>query len=280
MKNKFIVLIFIFTLGCMKSSQSSSIQYTNIDQTPSNIYTLVWADEFDQPDGSPPDPTKWNYSTGGGGWGNSELEYYTDSIENSYIKNEMLVIEAQKDRYMGCDYTSARLNSLVKGSWKYGRIEIRAKLPNTQGIWPAIWMLPTNITHYGSWPVSGEIDIMELVGKEPGSVYGTLHFGNPHTQISTHYDLPTDYTFADGFHIFILDWQPTQISWYVDGNLYQTANQWFTSMEDSPFPAPFDVEFYLIMNVAVGGNWPGRPNSTSVFPQRMYIDYIRIYQEY
>jgi beta-glucanase (GH16 family) len=241
-------------------------------------YSLVWQDEFSQPDGSAPDPEKWNYSTGGGGWGNGELENYTDRRGNSYIQDGMLVIQAEQEEYMGRKYTSARLNTMLKGDWKYGLFEIRAKLPTTQGIWPAFWLLPSDITRYGSWPASGEIDIMELVGKTPGRVSGTLHFGNPHRWITGQYDLPDGADFSEDFHVFALEWTPAGISWYVDEKPYQTVDQWFTSVENSPFPAPFDVPFYLIMNVAVGGSFPGAPDSTSVFPQKMYVDYVRVFQ--
>jgi beta-glucanase (GH16 family) len=187
------------------------------------------------------------------------------------------VIEARQERVMGSNYTSARLNTIVWGQWKYGRFEIRARLPNTQGIWPAFWLLPANL-HYGHWPAGGEIDIMEMIGSEPGRVYGTLHFGNPHEMNSGTYDLPIGQDFSDDFHVFALAWEPGLVRWYVDDVLYHTADEWFTS-GDGEFPAPFDQEFYLIINVAVGGYWPGSPDSTSVFPQYLYVDYVRVYQE-
>jgi beta-glucanase (GH16 family) len=246
--------------------------------SPATGYQLVWSDEFDVPDGSAPDPGKWNHSTGGSGWGNGELEYYTDSVNNAYVSAGMLVIQTRQESMMGRDYTSARLNTMVYGQWTYGRFEIRARLPDTQGIWPAFWLLPA-LARYGSWPAGGEIDIMELIGSEPGRVYGTLHYGNPHQSIGGHYDLSAGQVFADDFHVFALEWEPSQIRWYVDGALYQTADEWFTSKPNAPFPAPFDQPFYLILNVAVGGNWPGSPDSTSVFPQSMHVDYVRVYQE-
>jgi beta-glucanase (GH16 family) len=272
------ILFFMTLAACLSSPRASGSSMNPINSTPTKGYSLVWYDEFNQPDGESPDPKKWNYSTGGNGWGNGELECYTDRTNNSFIDRGMLVITAVQEDYMGCKYTSARLNTLVKGSWKYSRFEIRAKLPTTQGIWPAFWLLPSDITRYGGWPASGEIDIMELVGKEPGRVTGTLHFGNPHTMITNHLDLPVGAKYSDEFHVFSLDWEPTEIHWYVDGKLFQTANQWFTSVENSTFPAPFDVMFYLIINVAVGGNWPGNPDATSTFPQSMYVDYVRVYK--
>jgi beta-glucanase (GH16 family) len=239
---------------------------------------LVWSDEFDAPDGSIPDPAKWNYTIGGSGFGNGELQYYTDDPQQACIENGMLVIKADRKTVMGRDYISARLNTMVKGTWKYGRFEIRAKLPDTQGIWPAFWLLPMYI-NYGNWPASGEVDIMELIGKEPGRVYGTLHYGNPHKSQSAYYDLHDGRKFSDDFHVFSLEWEPEQFRWYVDGTLYLTADQWFTSAPGKAFPAPFDQPFYLIINLAVGGHWPGSPDSFSTFPQFLYVDYVRIYQE-
>jgi beta-glucanase (GH16 family) len=244
---------------------------------PSQEWTLVWADEFDQPDGSAPDPARWNHATGGSGWGNGELEYYTDKIDNAYIENGMLVIKAIEERSMGRDYTSARLNTMVKAAWTYGRFELRARLPDTQGIWPAFWMLPANLAPYGAWPASGEIDIMEMVGSEPGRVYGTIHYNSPHLQAGGFYDLADGGVFADDFHIFSLEWEPEAIRWFVDGRLYHSESYWYT--RNAPFPAPFDQDFYLLINLAVGGNWPGRPDETSVFPQSLYVDYVRVYQK-
>ena len=251
---------------------------TILREQPTPGYALVWADEFDQPDGSPPDPARWNYSTGGSGWGNGELQYYTDDPTNAYIEDGMLVIKAEQETYMGRDYTSARLNTMVKGTWTYGRFEIRARLPNTQAIWPAFWLLPMFINN-GAWPASGEIDIMEMIGSEPGRAYGTLHYGNPHELQSGYYDLPQGQTFADDFHVFSLEWEPGEFRWYVDGTLYHSATEWFTSRPNAVYPAPFDQPFYLILNLAVGGHWPGDPDPTSVFPQFLYVDYVRIYQE-
>ena len=247
--------------------------------TPSADWKLIWADEFDLPDDSPVDPAKWSFAVGAGGWGNGEFQYYTDNrLENAHIENGMLVITARKEDFMGQDYTSARLLTNRKGDWLYGRFEIRAKLPSGQGIWPAIWMMPTDVT-YGGWPKSGEIDIMELIGKEPSRVYGTLHFGAPHDSKGGFYDLTAGQVFADDFHVFALEWEPTEIRWYVDGYHYQTQTRWFTSSTKGKFPAPFDQRFYLIMNVAVGGAWPGPPNETTVFPQSMLVDYVRVFQK-
>jgi beta-glucanase (GH16 family) len=240
-------------------------------------WKLAWADEFDAPDGSAPDSAKWNFSTGGGGWGNAEMQYYTDRIENAYIEDGSLVIEAREEEGFGFPYTSVRINTLGKGDWTYGRFEVRAKLPYGQGIWPAIWMLPSNYT-YGGWPASGEIDIMELIGHEPGRVYGTLHYGMPRTQSGDHYDLPEEKRFADDYHVFALEWEAGEMRWYVDDDLYQAQTEWFTSSTSGKYPAPFDHNFHIIMNIAVGGRWPGYPDETTEFPQTMRVDYVRVYQ--
>ncbi len=244
---------------------------------PPEGWALVWADEFDAPDGSPVDPTRWSFDTGGGGWGNGELQYYTDRLDNACIEDGALVIKARKEDYRRWHYTSARLVTRNKGDWLYGRIEVRARLPYGQGIWPAIWMLPTE-WRYGRWPVSGEIDIMELVGHEPGRVYGTIHYGAPHQFRGAHYDLPEGQRFADDYHVFALEWEPGEMRWYVDGHHYQTQKEWFTSSTRGTYPAPFDQPFHLILNVAVGGAWPGYPDESTVFPQYMYVDYVRVYQ--
>lgn len=243
-----------------------------------NAWDLVWADEFDQPDGSAPDTAKWNHQQGGAGWGNGELQHYSNAIENSFIQDGMLVIQARQEELLGRDYTSARLNTQFKGDWTYGRFEIRARLPNTQGIWPAFWLLPSRAS-YGSGAAGGEIDIMELIGSEPGRSYGTLHFGNPAERSSGYYDLPAGTAFSDNFHIFSLEWEPDEIRWYVDDTLFHSETEWFTTgRKDAQHPAPFDQDFFLLVNVAVGGHWPGSPDETSEFPQMLYVDYIRVYQ--
>jgi len=250
-----------------------------VTPTPTPEWILFWADEFNLPDGSPPDPANWNYTKGGTGGSNAELENYTDRIENTFIADGNLVIRAINEKYMGSNYSSARLNSMVKAEFLYGRIEARAKLPNTQGIWPAIWMMPT-IGRYGGWPASGEIDIMEFIGSEPDRTHGTLHYGNPHEYSSAPYIFPAGQTPYDDFHVYAIEWEPNEIRWYVDDVQFHqvSVDQWFTSMKGAPETAPFDQPFHLILNVAVGGIWPGYPDESSVFPQEMQIDYIRVYQ--
>lgn len=242
-------------------------------------YELVWHDEFN---GSEIDPSKWEYEINADGGGNNELQYYTDRLENSWIEDSVLVIQALKENYTGPEgtraYTSARLRTKNRGDWKYGRFEIRAKLPCGQGLWPAIWMLPTNWV-YGGWAASGEIDIMELLGHEPEKVYGTLHYGGewPHNVHTGDFYSLSSGTFATDFHTFILDWDSTQFRWYVDNILYQTQTSWYSTSH--AYPAPFDQRFHLLLNVAVGGNWPGNPDNTTSFPQRMEVDYVRVFQE-
>jgi beta-glucanase (GH16 family) len=247
--------------------------------SPDSIYVLVWSDEFNS---DVIDPNKWEYEVNADGGGNNELQYYTDRLLNSWIEDTVLVIQALKENYTGPggtrEYTSARMRTKNKGDWKYGKFEIRAKLPYGKGLWPAIWLLPTDWV-YGGWAASGEIDIMELIGNNPAKVYGTLHYGgtypaNVHTGAS--YVL-SEGTFASDYHIFTLEWEPTQMRWYVDGLLYQTQTAWYT--EGHNYPAPFDQRFHLILNVAVGGNWPGNPDETTLFPQQMEVDYVRVYQK-
>lgn len=237
--------------------------------------TLVWADEFD---GTTLDLTKWTPQIGDAcdmgfcGWGNNELEYYR--AENAVVSNGMLKIIAKPENFGTRNYTSARLRSINKGDWTYGRFEARIKLPIGQGIWPAFWMLPTDNV-YGGWPRSGEIDIMELIGREPDRAYGTIHYGNPAPNNSSQgnsFALNSG-TFNDGFHTFAIEWELGVIRWYLDDFLYSTK----TSSDIGSLTWPFNQRFHFLLNLAVGGNWPGNPNSSTVFPQTMEVDYVRVY---
>ena len=234
---------------------------------------LLWNDEFS---GTEINKQNWFYDTGGNGFGNNELQYYTDSPKNSYVEDGNLVIQALEEDYLGLNYTSAKLRTLVLQEWMYGRIDIRAKLSYGKGLWPAFWMLPARST-YGSWPHSGEIDIMEHLGHQPETVYGTLHYSSSvgHRYTGSHYTL-SEGTFSDDFHTFTLIWEPDRFQWYVDGMLYQEQTEWQTRNGD--YPAPFNHKFYLIINLAVGGNWPGNPDETTTFPQSVLVDYVRVYQ--
>ena len=233
---------------------------------------LTWSDEFDGPAGSAPNGANWNFETGGGGWGNNELQTYTDSRDNSALDgNGNLVITA---RQSGSGYTSARLTTKGKVQPKFGRLEARIQIPRGQGIWPAFWMLGGQFDNVG-WPGSGEIDIMENVGYEPHLVHGTLH-GPGYSGangITGQYMHPQGWSFADTFHTFAVDWQPGSITWSVDGVAYQT----FTTANTGANPWVFDQPFFFILNVAVGGNWPGNPDGTTQFPQSMVVDYVRVY---
>ncbi|RYY67401.1 MAG: glycosyl hydrolase family protein, partial [Chitinophagaceae bacterium] len=240
-------------------------------------YTLAWSDEFNS---GALNPTFWANQNGDGcpnlcGWGNNELEYYTDRPENLFFQDGALLIEARPESYSGKNYTSSKILTAGKKSFKYGRIDIRARLPRGKGIWPALWLLPQDNV-YGGWPRSGEIDLMEAIGHEPGKVYGTVHYGpGPgSTQISRGYTLPNGGVFNDEFHVFSLEWKQDQIKWIVDGNVYSTVNR----ADVGTANWPFNEQFYLIFNLAVGGNWPGNPDATTRFPQWLVVDYIRVYQ--
>jgi beta-glucanase (GH16 family) len=242
---------------------------------------LVWSDEFNGTDGSPVDTSKWVLETGGNGWGNDELEYYTARPENSFQQGGNLVIKAVQEKYTGQDgvtrdYTSARLKTLGKFSHKYGRFEARIKIPQGQGIWPAFWMMGDDIAKK-DWPSCGEIDIMENIGKEPSLVHGTIH-GPGYSGdkgIGASYGLPNDQRFADDFHVYAVEWEKKAIRFYVDDHLYTTR---------TPAELPkgtkwvYNHPFFLLLNVAVGGGWPGNPDSTSIFPKTMLVDYVRVYK--
>jgi beta-glucanase (GH16 family) len=239
-------------------------------------WTLIWSDEFNAASGTGADTTKWNLVNKGDGFGNNELEFYTNRTQNAYHDgNGFLVIKVVKETYMGREYTSARLESNGKFEHLYGRYEARLQLPRGQGIWPAFWMLGNNIGSV-SWPTCGEVDIMENIGKEPSIVHGSLHGpgysgGNPLGQA---YTMPNGGKFADAFHVFAVEWELNVIRFYVDDILYGTKTP-----ADAPSGAKwvYDHPFYLLLNVAVGGTWPGSPDSTTMFPQMMLADYVRVY---
>ena len=231
----------------------------------------VWSDEFD---GEMLDEADWNYELGDGcpnlcGWGNNELQVYTNVAENVKLENGQLVITAIKEG--NDDFTSARITTKDKVEFAYGRIDVRAKMPKGQGIWPAIWMLGANIDQV-SWPACGEIDIMELVGHEPEKVHGTVHYDNNGYQTTSSSTTLSEGDFSDEFHVYTLTWEQNTMSWYVDNNLYKT----FIKPDGANYP--FNNTFFFIMNIAVGGNWPGNPDGTTVFPQEMTVDYIRVFR--
>lgn len=234
-------------------------------------YQLIWSDEFSD---STINPSNWTHETGGSGWGNNELEYYTNRNVNSYIQNGSLVIEAKQENYGGKNYTSARMITKGKRYFTYGKIEARIKLPFGKGIWPAFWMLGENISTVG-WPACGEIDIMELVGGgvNDKKVYGTAHwYSNGHAQYGGNYTL-TSGIFADNYHVFSITWTSNAIEWFVDGTKYVTIDITPAGLQ------AFHKNSFIILNLAVGGNWPGNPDGTTIFPQKMFVDYVRVYQD-
>ena len=231
----------------------------------------IWADEFN---GNEIDRSKWTHEFGDHGWGNEELQNYGDNPKNSYIQDGNLVIEAHQE---SSGYSSARMITRGKQFFRWGRVDIRAILPEGQGIWPALWMLGENITDIG-WPACGEIDIMELVGHEPGTIHGTGHWGPQGRDYSdhkgSHITLPNGEKFSEKYHVFSIIWEPGKIEYYMDDTLYYTLDR---SMVNGNYP--FDNDFFFIFNIAVGGKWPGNPDATTQFPQQMIVDYIRVFQE-
>jgi beta-glucanase (GH16 family) len=237
-------------------------------------WVAVWADEFD---GREIDATKWKFDTGGHGFGNNELQYYTDRAVNARIEDGALTIQAQRENFGNRAYTSAKLQS--KAAWTYGRFEFRAKLPRGRGLWPAIWMMPTDLKKYGGWPTCGEIDILEQLGHEPDRIYGTLHFGLPHAEKGRGTSVALRKgSLVEDWHEYALEWYPGEIRWFADGELYQVQNDWFTSAPGAAWPAPFDRDFFLQLNLAVGGHWPGPPDAATSWPQKLRIDYVRVYR--
>ena len=244
-------------------------------------WTLTWSDEFNGPGGSPVDRSKWVTATGGDGWGNQELEYYTARRANAFQQGGNLVIKAIREKHTGADgvtrdYTSARLKTEGRFSQQYGRFEARIKIPRGQGIWPAFWMMGDDLGKLG-WPKCGEIDIMENIGKEPALVHGTIH-GPGYSGdkgIGSSFSLPDNSRFADDFHIYAVEWEPKAIRFYVDDHLYATRTP--TEIPQGTKWA-YDHPFFILLNVAVGGGWPGNPDATSQFPQTMLVDYVRVYK--
>jgi beta-glucanase (GH16 family) len=278
------------------------------DDTPGkDRWQLVWSDEFD---GDALDTTKWDVDLGNGffdysshswvpGWGNEELQYYTREPENLCVRDSKLYIRALREPLHGCGYTSARIKTRRRDGTPlftklYGRFEFRAKVPWGKGLWPALWLLPQDDA-YGTWAASGEIDVMEIVGERPQEYLGSTHFGStfPQRSLVTHV-----HAFADGgsvadFHVYAVEWEPGLIRWFVDGKPWAQQDFWWStsrlrggrgvraqSLRDlHPWPAPFDKPFYLLMNVAVGGNFPGAPNPATQFPAELVVDYVRVYDK-
>lgn len=256
------ITLSVDSTGAPNSGFTSPLTYSG--------YSLAWNDEFDGNDLS----SDWVFDigTGNSGWGNNELQYYTN--QNYNVSNGLLEIKARKEPFNAQQYTSTRIKTQGINSWKYGRIDVRAALPFGQGIWPAIWMLGDNISSVG-WPSCGEIDIMEMIGGEgynDRTVHGTVHWEeNGHAQYGDSKTLPSG-KFADEFHVFSIIWDQTSIKWLVDNVQYNQITTTSAEMNE------FQQKFFLILNVAVGGNWPGSPNNSTIFPQSMYVDYVRVFQ--
>jgi len=278
---KIITSLFIITLFSLLFTNCNSDRKSSKKTPPAEKYELIWADEFDK-DGLP-NSQNWSYDVGDGcpnlcGWGNNELEFYTkEKLKNCRIENGHLIIEAHKEKMEKREYTSARLVSRGKQEFKYGKFEFKAKLPKGLGTWPAIWMLPDNMSDHGGWPLCGEIDIMEHVGYARDSIYGTIHTQAYNhmkgTQKGGNMYLPDA---EDAFHIYTLEWTKDKMIWAIDENEYFS----FENENKGVEAWPFDKPFHFIFNIAVGGNWGGKHGvDDSVFPQKLEIDYVRVYKK-
>ncbi len=251
-------------------------------ETPSiEGYNLLWSDEFE---GKELDETKWNRETHEPGWTNNELQEYTNSDENIFVKDGNLVLKAIKTEKNGKPYyTSGKVQGWNKTQFQYGKVVVSAKVPEGQGLWPAIWMMPNQESKYGQWPKCGEIDIMESLGNDTTISYSTIHYGEPHAEQQGTIEKKGEESFSAKFHEYSVEWEPGEMRFYTDGELVLTCNDWFTAVEggdDKPYPAPFDQPFYVQLNLAVGGNWPGNPDATTDFSKAEFlIDYVRVYQK-
>ena len=231
----------------------------------------VWSDEFSGSNGTVPDPSNWTYDTGAGGWGNNELQNYTTRPDNARVENGVLVIEARRESYNGSTWTSARLKSQGLRTFKYGRIEFRAKLPGGQGPWPALWMLGNNINSAG-WPACGEIDVMEWRNNNPSTIYQTLHAPSFHGETARGLGTGAS-NLSSQFHTYAVDWTAGQVTFRIDGNVTGTLSTADTG-------SPFEKDFFLIMNVAVGGNFVSNQVDAGLTTARMEVDYVRVFQEF
>ena len=274
--NSTIALCFFF-FTCSEEEVVSQNNETNDWEIEG--WNIVWQDEFDK---DSLDLTKWSRETGGHGWGNNELQYYTDSDSNSYVENGNLIVKAEVvPQGIGSSkglryYSSARLRTYGKGDWKYGRIEVKAKVASGQGIWPAIWMLPTDWL-FGGWPSSGEIDIMEHVGYDLGVVHGSVHTEAYNHKINTQRSSAKKIANVDTeFHVYSIIWDKDKISFFIDDVQYFI----FENDQQSNYKTwPFDQRFHLLINIAVGGDWPGNPDNSTNFPRTMLVDYVRVYEK-
>jgi beta-glucanase (GH16 family) len=273
-------MAFFLMLGCcVHGAPTTPGRFARSDKNLNREWVMTWNDEFDGPNGSSPDKSRWGPETGGNSWGNHELQYYTARPENLRQQDGNLVMEAAKEEFTGSDgvtrhYTSARITTQGRFSQAYGRFEARIKIPFGQGMWPAFWLLGDSFPKAG-WPACGEIDVMENSGAKRSTIRGSLNGpGYFDTEALTNsYTLP-DGRFSDDFHVFAVEWAPGVIRFYVDDQLYATRTP-----ADLPKGSAwvFDHPFFLVLNLAVGGNLPGKPDNSTVFPQRMLVDYVRVY---
>lgn len=244
-------------------------------------YTLVFEDDFDDPKLN---REHWNVERHEPGWVNEEWQRYIDSEENIYLRESRLCLRAVRSAASdgSSSYTSGRISTEHRHDFTYGIFEARLRVPAGRGFLPAFWLLATDEEKYGCWPSCGEIDIMEIMGNQTNTNYGTIHFGRPHTQRQRRIMLPEG-DFSGEFHDFALKWEPGRLRWYVDGALYHEESEWFaarTEGEREPFPAPFDHDMYIILNLAVGGSWVGYPDDATDFENAVYeVDYVRVYQK-
>lgn len=270
---KLLILLAVLLLALPLAVQAEDIpQYEG--------YELVWHDEFD---GETLDRADWNREIRKAYWTNNELQAYTGGDANIFIRDGVLVLKALRhvDENGSVTYTSGKVQTQDKHDFLYGKIVVRARVPQGQGLWPAIWMMPTRESKYGSWPRCGEIDIMEILGHQTHIAYANIHYGEPHANSQGVYTLEDGTTFADDFHEFSVEWEPGEFRFYIDGQLYHTVNDWYSASfgTERPFPAPFNQTFYIQLNLAVGGTWPGNPDETTDFEHAEFeIDYVRVYQ--
>jgi beta-glucanase (GH16 family) len=261
-----LCLMCVLATGCTAESRAQATAIPTIAG-----WRLVWQDEFD---GKGIDPANWTYDLGGGGWGNGEAEHYTARPENARIENGNLVIEALQEKYEGSYYTSARLKTQGLQTFQYGRIEARLKVPAGAGLWPAFWMLGSNFDGT-NWPDCGEIDIMEYIGREPDLIMGTLHGPGYAGALGMSKWNRQKYNIADDFHTYAIEWDADQIHWFYDGAKYNTITR--ADIGDREWV--FDQPFFIILNLAVGGQLPGPVGLKTTFPAQLLVDYVRVYQQ-
>lgn len=279
-----MVMVSGIFAGCAKEATPDTASETSVTKTETpelSGYNLLWSDEFD---GDTLNEENWNRELRDPGWTNNELQEYTDSDDNIFVRDGKLVLKAIKTEKDGKEYyTSGKVNSQNKRDFMYGKVVVSAKVPEGQGLWPAIWMMPQDEQFYGQWPKCGEIDIMEVLGNQVDTAYGTLHYGEPHAEQQGTVVLTDGSTFASEFHEYSVEWEPGEFRYYIDGEHYLTINDWFTAVngeDEKPYPAPFNQPFFVQMNLAVGGNWPGNPDETTDFDNAEFeIDYVRVYQK-